>query len=76
MTTGMLHTADTTGHSTIEWDPAVPAEVANARDSFNKMKDEHKYLAYRVDENGERTVIQEFDPDAAKIVMMPQSVGG
>jgi hypothetical protein len=76
MTTSMLHVADNTGHSTIEWDPTVAAEVDNARESFNRMKGDHKYLAYRVDENGDRTVIQEFDPDAGKIMMMPQTQGG
>jgi hypothetical protein len=64
------------GDNKIEWNADVPAEVAAARAMFNTMK-EKRYLAYTLDESGHRgEVLREFDPEAERIIMTPQRVGG
>jgi hypothetical protein len=67
------------GDLTIAWDPTNETEVNLAREAFAKAKSEG-YFAYAVgvDDAGEtdRTAIKEFDPNATKIVMTPQLVGG
>ena len=64
------------GDNKIEWNADRPAEVAAARDMFYAMK-EKRYVAYTLDESGHRgELIREFDPDAERIIMQPQRVGG
>lgn len=64
------------GDTKVEWSPDNDAEVAAAEAFFVAMKAK-KYLAYTVDENGNRAeVINEFDKHAATIIMSPQLVGG
>lgn len=67
------------GDLTIAWDPTNEAEVNLARKAFADAK-ANGYFAYTVsvDDAGEpdRTAIKEFDPNATKIVMTPQLVGG
>jgi hypothetical protein len=71
-----LSVLDHTGDTRIEWDADNHHEVAAAREMFAKMK-EKGYLAYRLDASGRQgEVIRSFDPDAERIVMSPQPVGG
>lgn len=64
------------GDTKVEWSPDNPAEVAAARGFFMEMKAKN-YLAYSVDEDGNRAeVIKSFDKNAATIIMSPQLVGG
>lgn len=75
-TIGTMQIMDRSGHSSITWDPARPIEVSVARDTFDKLVKEG-YSAFRVDadnEQGER--ITRFDPQAGKIMMVPQLRGG
>jgi hypothetical protein len=64
------------GDTQIRWDKNNLVEVELARKNF----DEHKakrYLAYRLDSSGRKgELLRNFDPDAERIVMSPQLVGG
>jgi hypothetical protein len=65
-----------TGDTKLIWDPDKAAEVDAARAMFDSLKKKN-YLAYRVDRKGEKgEVIKEFDPNAEKIILAPQMVGG
>lgn len=78
MTTQTLHITDETGDTRIMWDPAIPDEVDTAKAAFKRAKT-RGMLAYSVDpDSGGRTgeVIREFDPEAAKIIMVRQTRGG
>lgn len=67
---------DDTGDTKIIWDSDKPEEVAAARETFDKLKAKG-YLAYSVDKKGEKgEVIRKFDPDAEKIILAPQTIGG
>ena len=67
---------DHTGDTKIIWDSEKPAEVDHARETFNAMK-KKGYIAYKVNKKGDQgEVMREFDPDAEKMIMAPQTVGG
>lgn len=71
-----LHVLDTTGDTRTMWDPTRPTEVEEARKQFQRMQ-KKGYLAHTVRDDGEPgEVIREFDPQAGKIIMRPQLVGG
>lgn len=71
-----LHVMDSTGDSRFMWDPEKADEVVGAKAQFDALK-KKGYLAYTVDESGNKgQVIREFDPAAAAIIMVPQLVGG
>lgn len=75
--TSTLEITDHTGDTKIEWNKNVAAEVEAARETFSRMKENHKYLAYKVRRDGSQgEVIRAFDPDAERIVMVPQTQGG
>lgn len=75
--TSTLEITDHTGDTKIEWNKNVPAEVEAARETFSRMKEQHKYLAYKTRRDGTRgEVIRAFDPDAERIIMVPQTQGG
>lgn len=74
--TGTLSVLDHTGDTRIEWDSEDPASVEIARASFNVAR-RKGHFAYRLtsgDRRGEQ--IREFDPEAERIVLSPQLVGG
>lgn len=75
MPSSTLHVMDRTGDSRIEWNPDVQAEVDMAQAAFKAAKDK-KYLTYKINGDGERELIREFDPRAARIVAVPQTQGG
>ncbi|HEX4393321.1 MAG TPA: hypothetical protein VH084_17530 [Mycobacterium sp.] len=74
--TSTLLIQDNTGDTRIEWDKNNATEVELARKNF----DEHKakrYLAYKTRADGSRgELLRNFDPDAERILMTPQLVGG
>lgn len=74
--TSTLFIQDKTGDTRIEWNKDNPTEVELARKNF----DEHKakrYLAYKTRSDGSKgTLLRDFDPEAERIVMSPQLVGG
>jgi hypothetical protein len=81
MTKHVMNILDQTGHTTIGWDPDNEDEVEIAREAFDKAR-ERGYHAFHVVEDpkggagkkGER--MTEFDPDAEKMILMPQLRGG
>lgn len=76
MSVGTLSKLDDTGDTELKWDSSVDAEVATARDTFDRLVGENKYRAYKVDPDGEKEIIHSFDPAAEHIVLAPQTVGG
>lgn len=67
---------DRTGDTKTIWDPAKPDEVEAARAQFDALK-KKGYIAYAVDEKGEKgRVISKFDPEAGKVIMSPAMAGG
>lgn len=67
---------DQTGDTKMIWDAEKPDEVAHARDTFEKFK-KKGYAAYRVNKKGDQgEVLREFDPEAEKMILAPQMVGG
>lgn len=74
---GMMKVMDPTGHTEITWDSDVPAEVAVAKAAFKELTENKGYQAFRVGENGQRDErLRTFDPEAEKILMIPQLKGG
>ena len=74
--TGTLNILDDTGDSRIQWDKNNPEQVAAARARFDELKAKG-YLAYRVDANARQgEVLNQFDPDAQRIVLHSRMVGG
>lgn len=64
------------GDTKIIFDPSQPAEVENARRSFNELKAKG-YIAYSVKAGGDKgEIMREFDPKCEKIIMAPPMVGG
>lgn len=74
---GVLRIADETGDTPMQWDRNDPEQVAKARAQFDRYTKELRHTAYTVTDNGKRNVvIHDFDPDAERIILMPQFVGG
>ena len=67
---------DTTGDTKYIWDADNDDEVEVARNMFNQLK-EKNYVAYSVGRNGKKDeIINRFDPELGKIIMIPPVVGG
>lgn len=74
---------DSSGHTTVTWNPEDADSVRDAKREFKRLRDAG-YSAFRMDvvsengvvveEKGER--INEFDPQAGKLMMVPQRQGG
>jgi len=73
---GTMKILDPTGHTTQAWDPAVPAEVEEARAMFDRMT-KRGYRAFRVGRRGQAAERMEtFDPSAEQMILMPHLTGG
>lgn len=71
-----LSVIDASGDTKYIWDVENDDEVDAARDTFNQLKDKN-YLAYTVAANGKKgELINRFDPELGKIIMIPPVVGG
>ena len=67
---------DRTGDTKTIWNPHNTDEVENARRTYNDLRAK-KYLAFRVNEKGDKgEQMNEFDPTAGKIIMVPPFAGG
>ena len=74
---GEMAIMDKTGDSKLIWDPAIPEEVEAARNTFEKLKSKKSYMAYSVNDDGEKgDVLHSFDPSIAKMIMAPAMVAG
>lgn len=73
---GLMQVMDPSGHTEISWDADVAAEVAIARTAFTELTAKG-YQAFSVGEEGRKGErLRTFDPEAEKILMIPQLVGG
>lgn len=64
------------GDLKVIWDKSKPDEVKAAREQFDELK-KKKYIAYRVDDEGEKAeIMKEFDPKAEKVILALPVVGG
>lgn len=71
-----MNVMDQTGHSSVTWDPGIPDEVAMARQSYDAMIAKG-YTAFAVNEDDQRgSRMSKFDPQAGKVMMVPQLRGG
>ncbi len=77
--TGLMAVMSQDGDTPYGWDKNDPADVAIARRTFNRFR-QQGYAAFRAkaEEGTERTGEQmdEFDPEAERIIFVPQLVGG
>ncbi len=73
---GRMQVLDRTGHTEIVWDPTKMIDVDIARAAFDEAI-KKGYSAFRVEGEDQRGArISTFDPKAAKIMLVPQLVGG
>ena len=70
-----LRVLDSTGDSTITWNPGNQTEVDVARAAFDAAK-RKGYLAYTDVDGGQGEVLRDFDPQAGAIIMAPALAGG
>jgi len=64
------------GDTKTVWDKDKPDEVEAAKIQFDALKAKG-YLAFKVDEDGEKgEVMKKFDPKAQKVILAPPVVGG
>lgn len=80
---GVMHIMDSSGHTTVTWNPEDADSVRDARREFQRLRSAG-YSAFRMDvvsENGvvveeKGAAITEFDPTAGKVMMVPHRAGG
>ena len=77
---GMLSFAVMCGHGDVRkiWNCASADEVEDARRSWAYLVDEKGYLAFKVDpdDGSKGAQAREFDPEAGKLIFVPQMRGG
>ncbi len=75
--TGEMAVMGTCGDTKVIWDQGNADEVQNARETFNRLVREKKYLAFSVKQGGEKgEQVREFDPLAGKLILVPPMQGG
>jgi len=73
---GYMEIMDQTGHTRHIWDSDNEAEVEAARALYNSLTG-RGFRAFHVNKSGEEgTRMDSFDPDAEKMIMVPQLRGG
>jgi len=74
---GLMHELNKTGDTRVMWDRGNSDEVAAARRQFTDLT-KKGFIAYRAEgKDGDRgEVIREFDPNAERIILVKQLVGG
>ena len=74
---GMISVLNEDGDSRIEWDPDNDKETEAAKDMFDKTIEIEGMKAYELGKDGEKgKEIKKFNPNAAKIIMVPRIAGG
>lgn len=72
-----MHRLDNTGDSRIEWDPDEDNEVEAAEKMFKQNMKIDGMKAYEVGKDGKAgKEIKRFNPNAAKIILVPRIAGG
>jgi hypothetical protein len=65
------------GDTRVIWDSENEDEVAAARATFDKLTKNGKFAAFQVKTKGEKGErMRDFDPEAEKIILVPQIAGG
>jgi hypothetical protein len=74
---GLMHELNKTGDTRVMWDRANSDEVAAARAQFEALT-KKGFIAYRAEgkEGTRGEVIRKFDPEAERIILVRQLVGG
>jgi hypothetical protein len=73
---GEIAILDHTGDTKIIWSKHNADEVDVARNTFDKLKGKG-YAAFSVNKKGDQgEQVRTFDPDAERLIMVPQMVGG
>ena len=73
---GHLCILDESGDSRLQWDRNNPESVKAARERFEELRGKG-YLAYKLDRGGAQgAVIDDFEPDAERIILHARMVGG
>ncbi len=73
---GELAQMNKTGDSKTIWDPDNEDEVEAAQNTFDDLIDKG-YKAFHVGMSGKKKgKMDKFDPEAGKVIMVPQVVGG
>lgn len=71
-----INVMDPTGHTKHIWDASNESEVEAARELYESLT-EKGYRAFHVKiTGGEGKRMDEFDPDAEKMILVPQLRGG
>lgn len=74
---GVLKMLGPAGDQKVAWDPADKSQIEKARNKFNQMVKNMKYLAFRMDESGKKgEQIKEFDENAGAILIVAPMQGG
>lgn len=73
---GLMAIMDASGDTKVIWDRGNDDEIEAARSTFDRLK-ARGYVAYSVKKDGEKNeILTRFDPNAEKLIMAPQMVGG
>lgn len=74
---GELRLLGAAGDTRVIWNPRDQDEVANAERTFNELVGDKRFRAFKVNEAGDKgEMINEFDPDAEKLIIAPPMAGG
>ena len=74
---GMINVLNEEGDSRIEWDPDNDKETEAAKEMFDKTIEIEGMKAYELGKDGKQgKEIKKFNPNAAKIIMVPRIAGG
>ena len=64
------------GDTKTMWRPAVAEEILAARAAFDILVKERKFLAWEINHNKIATQVQDFNPYADEILVVPPMQGG
>ena len=71
----VLNILDSSGHTTVTFDPTNKTEVRETRKKFDEIMAAQRGLAYTVND-GETEIVKNFDPEAKETFITPQLQGG
>ena len=68
---------DRTGDTKLEWNQENEAEVANARETYDRLVTRGHHRAFRLDSSGGKAQrMDAFDPRAQSMILVPHVAGG
>lgn len=71
-----MQVMDPTGHTQVRWNPSNGDEIKIARAVFTKMRKKGYQAFYAGKFGGKKGRMDEFDPEADRLILIPQLVGG